>query len=104
MHSLTHSVANLSCRAIDTPKARRMMVELRKAAPLLAGSNTPTRAVRVDLQPHGSSSNRVVGGSGGRNPGRHRGPAASSSIGVTSIKGKLAADIGVPLGDGPELR
>lgn len=98
--TLTHLSTSV-CGAIDTPKARRMVVELRKAAPLLARSDSPTRAVRVDMRsPPDRRSNRVVGGSGRR----HRDPAASSGLGITSMKGALMADIGAPLGDSPELR
>ncbi|CAN0275570.1 unnamed protein product [Ectocarpus sp. 12 AP-2014] len=97
-----------------SPKARRMIKEIRKAAPILALRDPPTKVILVDLQnadggggDNGSRGTAVLYEDGSRRrqgSSRSGDPALPPGTEDILAKRQLAADAGVTFGDGPELR
>ncbi|CAM9280574.1 unnamed protein product [Ectocarpus sp. 4 AP-2014] len=97
-----------------SPKARRLIKEIRKAAPILALRDPPTKVILVDLQnasggggDDGSRGSAVLDEDGSRRrqgSSRSGDPALPAGTEYILAKRQLTADVGVTFGDGPELR
>lgn len=97
-----------------SPKALRMITEIRKAAPILALRDPPTKVILVDLHTPGDSGDddggrgtAVLHGDGSRRrqgSSRSGDPALPAGTEDILAKRQLAADVGIAFGDGPELR
>ncbi|CAM9290664.1 unnamed protein product [Ectocarpus sp. 6 AP-2014] len=97
-----------------SPKARRLIKEIRKAAPILALRNPPTKVILVDFQnasggggDDGSRGTAALLEDGSRRrqgSSRSGNPALPAGTEDIVAKRQLAADVGVTFGDGPELR
>ncbi|CBJ33005.1 protein disulfide isomerase [Ectocarpus siliculosus] len=95
-------------------RARRLIKEIRKAAPILALRDPPTKVILVDFQnasggggDDGSRGTAVLHEDGSRRrqgSSRSGDPALPAGTEDILAKRQLAADIGVTFGEGPELR